>query len=552
MEETKKQKVRFEIKDWLFNAGMVGLYRIMTQAGHQPTVKENYIECDISFFENFEKKYFEYFFNTYEKHGLWYKLTQYCKGMPHSSENDEMKIEKFIKLFGPDLVKPASMYCTAYGMILGDKDYARARLKLIKDKKSPVSLKLEKIDEIYRLFRDNKDIIEGKHVIYTIINKYWSGVSFLNSKQSRDNMFDLYKQDFVAGFVSFQEPTTNKIKYRCLTCNAGIDSQKNASKGLSWLGMDLDPGKKTSVYWGHKPDIIICPTCRLVYSCVPAGFVTHNFKGIFINDNRNVGGLIGINGATELRFSEVERMEELENLTYGVIVNMIRQVREKESKEEIDNIQIVKYDGNTGYSFNLLSKHILQIIDASSNQLDHLAKMKDVYLDSKNHFNLYSEVIDCLYRNVSLYPLIALMLRMAFKNTRDRRLHYAAGLLFDITMNYIGGFMSDKKKHAVRYMGLDLKKGYIDRNAKNKISGIAYRLLNNLKTKNTNGFLDVIINCHMYLGKEVPSVFVECIDDVERFQAYGYAFLLGFTGEKYEKNSKDNAESTKGGNDNEK
>ncbi len=111
-------------------------------------------------------------------------------------------------------------------------------------------------------------------------------------------------------------------------------------------------------------------------------------------------------------------------------------------------------------------------------------------------------------------------------------------------MNFVGGDMSDKKIYAMKRLGLNLKKGYREKDEENKIHGIAYRLLNNLKTKNTNSFLDVVINCHMHIGMEVPTLFVECIDDVERFQAYGYAFLLGFTGEEYrkdeDKNQKDN------------
>ncbi len=96
--------------------------------------------------------------------------------------------------------------------------------------------------------------------------------------------------------------------------------------------------------------------------------------------------------------------------------------------------------------------------------------------------------------------------------------------------------MSDKKIYAMKQMGLKLKKGYKDE--QNKIQGIAYRLLNSLKTKNIDGFMDVMINCHMHIGQEVPTLFVECIDDPDRFQALGYAFILGFMGEEYNPESK--------------
>ena len=95
---------------------------------------------------------------------------------------------------------------------------------------------------------------------------------------------------------------------------------------------------------------------------------------------------------------------------------------------------------------------------------------------------------------------------------------------------FIGGHMPEKKIYiyVMKQMGLKLKMGY--NSEQNKIRGIAGRLLNNLKTKNVNGFLEVVINCHMHTGLEVPTLFIECIDDVEQFRTYGYAFLLGFMG----------------------
>jgi CRISPR-associated protein Cst1 len=222
---------------------------------------------------------------------------------------------------------------------------------------------------------------------------------------------------------------------------------------------------------------------------------------------------------------------------------MIRRRRDENLKKEVENIQVIKYDPDSGYTFNLLSKQVIAVIDRSKKELNLLAEQKNVSVDSKNWINLYSEVIDRIYRNIDLYPLIYLMMALSLKRKWTNR---HSELIFRINMNFIGGNMSDKKIYAMKQLGLKLKKGYKGKDASNKIQGIAYRLLNFLKTKNTNGFLDVVINCHMHIGAEVPTLFVECIDDEERFQAYGYAFLLGFTGEEYKKNSEaGNQESNK-------
>ena len=539
MNEMDGIKIRIEIKDWLFNAGIVGLYRILSHAETDVLKKDNYIEFDFPDLEDFENKFFEYFSDAYEKDSLWFKLTEFCKNniiLDALSETEEGKIQDFIKGFDKGLNQ--SSYQTAYEIITKDKNYIKNRLKVVKDKKNTSIEKLGKIKEIFTFFIENKDIIQAKYVSYTVINKYWGSVSFLNTQQVKQNMFELYKRDFVEPVFKFLQAKKRTLPFgNCMVCNRSINRKSDGFEGLSWLKMDLDTARKTSVYWNHQPDIIVCPICNMVYSCVPAGFVTFRQKGLFINDNSSINRLIGINNVAEERLNDIENIESLEDITYTNIINMIRQRRDESLKEEVDNIQVIKYDYEKGYSFNLLSKQVIAIIEKSKKELNRLAESKDVFLDKKNHINLYTEVIDRIYRNTNLYPLIYLMTSLSMKKKRK---NIYSNLIFRININFIGGDMSEKKIYAMKQLGLNLKKEYKGRDEENKIHGIAYRLLNNLKTKNTNGFLDVVINCHMHIGKEVPTLFVECIDDVERFQAYGYAFLLGFTGEVYQKNSKSN------------
>ncbi|HLP46286.1 MAG TPA: type I-B CRISPR-associated protein Cas8b1/Cst1 [Candidatus Deferrimicrobium sp.] len=533
------KRVRIEIKDWLFNAGILGLYRILKNAEQDVLIKGNYIECDASCFEGFEKSFFDYFSSVYGQDGLWYRLTTFCKNnfaLDDFAETNVEKIKEFIKVFDKELVSDS--YCTAYEIITGDKDFIKNKLKVVKDKAAADLQKLEKIKEIYSFFVENKDIIQAKYTSYSVINNYWEGVSFLNTQQVNLNMFDIFRRDFVEPVFNYLKAEEKKKTFgSCLICNRVLNKKSDGAEGLSWLKMDLDSARKTSVYWNHQPDIIVCPVCNLVYSCVPAGFVTYKKNGLFINDNSGMARLIAINNVVLERMDGIERMESLENLTYTYIINMIRQIREENIKWEIDNIQVVKMvlksKNDKRYVFSLLSKQVIAVIKKSKKELDALVKLYDVFLDRKNRINLYAEVIERIYRNMDLYPLVGLLLGLAI---RKKKKNGFADLVFKINMNFIGGQMSEKKIQVMKLMGLKLKKGY--KNEQNKIPGIAYRLLNNLKTKNINAFMDVAINCHMHIGQEVPTLLVECIDNVERFQAYGYAFLLGFMGEEYNPEAK--------------
>lgn len=63
-----------------------------------------------------------------------------------------------------------------------------------------------------------------------------------------------------------------------------------------------------------------------------------------------------------------------------------------------------------------------------------------------------------------------------------------------------------------------------------KLDGIAYRMLNALKTNNKHAFMDVLINAHMYVQKSVPPIFAEYLEKDLEFKNIGYAFITGMIG----------------------
>ncbi|MCU0289405.1 MAG: hypothetical protein MUF15_23785, partial [Acidobacteria bacterium] len=415
------KKVRIELKDWLFNAGILGLYRILKNAEKEVLIKDNYIECDLCCCENFEKSFFNYFSNTYGKDGLYYRLTDFCQASILPLEFDTAvnweKIKDFIANFDKELDKAS--YRSAYEIITGDTDFIKNKWKVVKDKSTPGAKKLQVIKQIYTFFQENKEIIEAKYTIYAVINKYWSGKSFLNKQQAKNNMFTLYKNDFVNPVFSFLESGIKKTPYgNCLICGRVLNKKADGFEGLSWLKMDLDSARKTSVYWNHQPDIIICPLCNLVYSCVPAGFVTYKNKGIFIHDNSGFKRLMQINNVVVERMAGIQRMESLEDLMYMYIINQVQKMRKAYIKREVDNIQVIKMDSDKGYSFNLLSKQVLGVIEKSKNELNLLAPMYVVPLGSKNKLNIYEQVINHIYKNIDLYPLLYQLLKLSLNKKR--------------------------------------------------------------------------------------------------------------------------------------
>lgn len=75
--------------------------------------------------------------------------------------------------------------------------------------------------------------------------------------------------------------------------------------------------------------------------------------------------------------------------------------------------------------------------------------------------------------------------------------------------------------------GYYLRTEYETKSNENKIAGISYRLLNSLKTNNKNSFMDTLLNCYLYVGKQVPKIITEVLKDDEAFRTIGYAFVSG-------------------------
>lgn len=75
--------------------------------------------------------------------------------------------------------------------------------------------------------------------------------------------------------------------------------------------------------------------------------------------------------------------------------------------------------------------------------------------------------------------------------------------------------------------GYYLRKEYTSKGSDNKLPGICYRLLNALKTSNSDMFMDVTLNCYLYVNCQVPKVMTDVLGQEKSFSTMGYAFVAG-------------------------
>ncbi len=538
------QVIRLEMNNWLYDAGLVGLYNIFKEAEDQVIINDNYIEFDSDLLEDFETKYFNYFINKYECLLSWYKITSYKNAIVYHEESDFTEFDessldnlnRYIK--DVKYYIKSNSYKSAYNLI--DKDIyilnLSKKLSTINiKKKQDIKDIIPKVKESFNVLKDiieflnmnsSKKYIAAKNVIYTIIKNAWDGVCFLNPRTKEKDMYVDYKNYFISPTKEYISIDKSKFKYNCFVCDREMKDFKNDLSFLTNTGFDTS--RKSSHVWNFNNDVTTCPICKLIYSCSPAGIIYVHNSGIYINDNSSMESAITINNKVK---SEILKGHEItHSLTYRALVNSIKDQFTDSSKYELSDVQVVRYSEGK-YLFNILSRRTLDIIYNSREDLNKLLNCG--FKEANIYFNIYDLVIENLFNNQNLFLLTHKLLVYKLTNPKNARFNVSQlikvqniNFKFMRGVGYMGNLEHDLVKKANRD-GYFLRKEYKERKAENKLSGISYRLLNALKVNNKDMFMDTILNCYLYVQKTVPQIFLDGLTDDVAFKTIGYAFVSG-------------------------
>ncbi|BBM44962.1 Cas8a1 family CRISPR/Cas system-associated protein [Leptotrichia trevisanii] len=575
------EKIELKLKDWLFNAGLLGFINILGEEAKSSGEleidnKNRLIKFSPKVLENFEYKYFDFFIKRYGKTLTYGKILEFEKYIDEFEENGE-KIKSINELkmindkitFFKAKIKSES-YKKAYDFI--EKNGTNKilglekELKKIKEPKENIAeisnddiknnLKIMKeiIDFFKKKITDKegnvKNYLAAKNIAYVIINNAWSSVSFLNKANAAKDIYEEYKSYFVEPALEYVNADKSKFKYKCVISNMQMKNYKNTLGFLNDTGFDVS--RKPSHVWNFVNDIAVTPLVTLIYSCVPAGFIYGADKGIFVNANHNIDQLCNINNGIAYNILEDESEEKNINL----YKNLLKEIKKEKdnTKYELSDIQIVKFEEGH-YKFTLLSRNILKLLSENKEKLDDL--LDKWYLIDKRYFNLYDTTITELLNNQNLFSLINKLcyykiskakLSCKLKNIED---------LLKINLDYIRRLkkmdkqeiiekkenkktseeLTEKDVFYIRRDAMIFREEYIRKSGNDKkIGSLLYRLQNALRINNVDMFMDALISAHAYAGKNISSLFAKALLNDENFQTLGHGFLLGLLGEDKSKN----------------
>lgn len=553
-------EIVIELGTWQYNAGIAGLCNILEKNGIEINIHEDKLifnsEEELKkALENFEEKYFNYLIEKYEKTLSWYKIVSYKEELQDIKNNfeilDEKKfqeLDKYIKEILKYYIKSAS-YKAAYELIDGNIDPLQLEKELkpvsikknekISDKKEDILKMIDKALVLIEYCEKGKEYLTGKNVIYTLIKNAWNGVCFLNPQTKEKNFYKDFKNYFVDTALSYLDEDKSKYKYECFVCDNKIKNFDNDFSFLNETGFDT--ARKPSHAWNFLNNAGMCPLCRLIYSCIPAGFSYVYGNGIFINSNQSLTELLRVNRLVyEKIYNHNTKNEGNSSLTYRALAEALKDEKEENLKYELADIQMVRYE-NEKYYFNILSKNIIKIIKNSKNDLDFLTKAW--YREINTDFRIYEEVMKRLLNNENLFTLIYKLL--FYKVSREKDCHFTANHVMNIlNINYRilegVGLMENREKfnREAKAAGFYLREKYINKKAEHKIPGLCYRILNGIKTNNRKMVMDTIFNMYLYVESPVSNVIAKMLDDDKSLEQFGYGFTAGFLSGKQNENSK--------------
>ncbi len=361
----------------------------------------------------------------------------------------------------------------------------------------------------------------------------------MNRQESKGDFYEKYHDYFVESMLSYLEDNHEKDKLSCTNCGHPIKKGDISYSFINQAGYDAN--RKQSNAWSFTNDLFMCPVCRLLYTCIPAGFTYVYNQGLFVNDNHSVRALLNANTGIRLDVLSLNKTEVKAIDTYAALIRTLQDSMNRQHHRELQDIQVVRYE-NERYYFNLLPKHILKTIDQSKDKLPELFNAG--FILNGDYQSLYREIITRLMNNTNLFSLIYQVLRTKGTGGQVYANTYHIMKMIEINQNFLKELIQMEKLEKdelekIRRDGYFLKKEYAN---KNKADSIGLRLLNALKANNKDAFMDILLNSYMYLNKLVPKYFTDIFLDDERFKTIGYSFVAGIIGE---------AHNTEGGNDNE-
>ena len=413
--------------------------------------------------------------------------------------------------------------------------YERLKKEKLSDKIDEALL-LEKLKGLKNFLSNDicQETFAMKSIIYSFINRFWDGKSFLLPANAKKNMREMFAKDFADPLVEYLESDCSRMKDSCIECGMPVDSGKKVSIAFMKEMAD-DLARKRSAFWNGKVDAYLCPVCAFLYAMSPLGFQLIGNKFVFVNLNHNVKTIIGVNKKIPaVEDSSMKEKDERYPSWFARVVNMVLE----DKTNELLNIQVIMRGTNESdrYAFSIISKPVLRILNDKTVKscLGKLAEHPFCKIGSE-YLNVYEEVIMNLLKYREQYPLLNRLMKASIENDGMLGTTFMVYCiqLQQCHINENKGGNAFMNKYRMRDSGYALRKNLMESRGLTSddfLRGTIYQLLNALSVGNDKKFIEIVMRMYCSSRLQMPEGFIYMIGDQKCFQEDGYAFVLGLKG----------------------
>ncbi|TKZ33909.1 Cas8a1 family CRISPR/Cas system-associated protein [Brachyspira catarrhinii] len=560
---------KISLNNFLYNAGVIGFIEVLNIAEINYLIdgKDLYVEKSCLTKDNLAQSYIYAICDKFKEDTFYTKIKK-------SEKEYEKELNVIAKQFDKKSEENSDIKGGKYRQaikkigLIKNYDYESELIKLSNDeRKEKIKELLENFDDVSRSILDFNSVT-GK------ITPFWGQFAFLDyANTSEYPLSFIIEKYFTYPIKNIAKNKNNEtIKDFCFSCQNPIyedyayetlgqkskkeDNNKKVktkyynTSFVKSLTQDLEG--KSSHFWNHNPDVIICPICAFIYACMPIGFTNIKNDFIFINNSESIKTLLNENKNYKNKLDLLNQ----DNINY---FQAYIETKIQKNEKEIEGIEFIinQFDVNkkeNKYIIKNIDKTTLSVLSASKNYLNIIYAINiSCKLDNKTSLDIFTECIDNIFRNINQYNLIHKIFITKYpdsvKKEKIPELMYYITLI-QITKNYIfkekGGenMQIDRIKQGEEACNEGGKlRWYISQNIEakgeelnNRIKGISFKLANAIQTCNFNLFRDVLFHTYIALGKNIPTIFMDMRESNNTFKDLGYSYLAGLNGAYRNKN----------------
>jgi len=550
--ENNKQ-ITLYLSNWLYNSGLLGLYRILEFAKTNFTLTEYSLTINIEDLKKIHTAFFEFYIKKYLLENLPNKI---ISNLPKSikSKNKIKEIKSIIINFLENTIN----------YIPNIQEYLENIENTLNDIENLIIKQLSDLND-----SDNKLILQKlkpKETIEKEIQKiknfnllgYFQGFYFnksilaspSNQKLQLNQKLEKFYQEYLKDITYTQNNLNSDKYYTCVICNNKYQNREFLNEFIetdfSILGISSTEFLNYYYYYKdqNKHYNLKCKICEFILLCSFAGFTQKEEK-----DSTKTSYIFL---SAPFLTDTIQFNQNLQNKNFIDILDKLIQestIIEK-IKYYINNIYIIeinpgrKYEKAHKFTFFYLNPILIELYLENANLIKSLIEKLNINIKYQNEYiNLANETIRNLsYQKNSIPLIINLIKQYLLKEFYNLEIIKSLIYLnFLITLKAIEKNKREKRGEDI----MDSNKIFgiiksIEREAaqsfseseinSNKRSSIAFRFLNLIKGNKKEDFYNELLRLYIVYNKPIPESVKNILyeSDYISFQEKALAFITGF------------------------